>query len=417
MPLKRLKGMLDILPNESPIINFIINKFEKIVKLYNFSLIRTPILEYAELYYRSTGITSDIVNKEMYTFYDKKKRLLALRPEGTPGVIRAIIENQLPILQRVYYLGPMFRYERPQKGRLREHYQLGLEIVGEKSPYSDFELIKIANHFFLEINLKDTVTLVNSIGCEKCRPKFKEVLLDYLKDKIEFLCPDCQERKEKNPLRIFDCKNEKCQKIIKESPKVKEFLCEECKNHFDKFLFYLEKSNIRYKIDENLVRGLDYYTKTTFEFISESLGEKISIGGGGRYDNLMKELGGQDAPCVGFALGLERIFYALKENKDLLKENKNLMIIYDCEDSFYEAEKLANLLREKNIPCYSNPDLETLKKQLKIADKLNIKYVIIIGEREREKGIYLLRDMTTGNQQEIKKEEIIEKLKEIIVNF
>ncbi|MEO0113800.1 MAG: ATP phosphoribosyltransferase regulatory subunit, partial [candidate division WOR-3 bacterium] len=199
-----------------------------------------------------------------------------------------------------------------------------------------------------------------------------------------------------------------------ESPKVREFLCEECKNHFDKFLSYLEKSDVRYKIDENLVRGLDYYTKTTFEFISESLGEKISIGGGGRYDNLMKELGGEDAPCVGFALGLERIFYALKENKNLLKEDKNLMIIYDCEDSFYEAEKLANLLREKNIPCYLNPDLETLKKQLKIANKLDIKYVIIIGEREREKGIYLLKDMTTGNQQEIKKEEIIEKLKEII---
>ncbi|MEO0088792.1 MAG: histidine--tRNA ligase, partial [candidate division WOR-3 bacterium] len=356
MVTKRLKGMLDILPKESLFIDFIITNFERIVKLYGFSLIRTPILEYAELYYRSTGITSDIVNKEMYTFYDKKERLLALRPEGTPGVIRAVIENQLPIPQRVYYIGPMFRYERPQKGRLREHYQLGLEIVGEKSPYSDFELIKIANHFFSEINLKDTITLVNSIGCDKCRPKFKEAFLTYLKDKIEFLCFDCQERKEKNPLRIFDCKNEGCQKIIKESPKVREFLCEECKNHFDKFLSYLEKSDVRYKIDENLVRGLDYYTKTTFEFISESLGEKISIGGGGRYDNLMKELGGEDAPCVGFALGLERIFYALKENKNLLKEDKNLMIIYDCEDSFYEAEKLANLLREKNIPCYLNPD-------------------------------------------------------------
>lgn len=411
---KRLKGMLDILPNESLFINFIINKFEEIVKLYNFSLIRTPILEYAELYYRSTGITSDIVNKEMYTFYDKKERLLALRPEGTPGVIRAIIENQLPIPQRVYYLGPMFRYEKPQKGRLREHYQLGLEIVGEKSPYSDFELIKIANHFFSEINLKDTLTLVNSIGCEKCRPKFKEVFLKYLQDKVESLCPDCQERKEKNPLRIFDCKNEKCQKIIKESPKVKDFLCNDCKNHFDRFLFYLEKSNIKYKIDENLVRGLDYYTKTTFEFISESLGEKISIGGGGRYDNLMKELGGPDTPCVGFALGLERVFYALKENKNFSMDNKNLMIIYDCEDSFWEAEKLANLLREKNISCYLNPDLESLKRQLKIADKLNIKYVIIIGEREREKGVYLLRDMISGKQEEIKKEEIIARLKELI---
>lgn len=411
---KRLKGMLDILPPEGEIINFIISNFEKIVKLYGFHFIRTPILEYAELYYRSTGITSDIVNKEMYTFYDKKERLLSLRPEGTPGVIRAIIENQLSLPQRLYYLGPMFRYERPQKGRLREHYQLGLEIVGEKSPYSDFEVIKVNNHFFLKINLKDTITLVNSIGCERCRPRFKEVFLNYLKDKEEFLCPDCKERKIKNPLRIFDCKNEECQKIIKESPKVKDFLCEDCKNHFDKFLYYLDKANIKYKIDENLVRGLDYYTKTTFEFISESLGEKISIGGGGRYDNLMKELGGNDAPSVGSALGLERIFYALKENKTILKEDKSLMVVYDCEDSFYEAEKLADFLREKNIPCYLNPDLETLKKQLKIADKLNIKYVIIIGKREIEKKVYLLRDMITGNQEEIEKEKIIEKLKEII---
>ncbi len=411
---KRLKGMLDILPEDGEIINFIISNFEKIVKLYGFSFIRTPILEYAELYYRSTGITSDIVNKEMYTFYDKKERLLSLRPEGTPGVIRAIIENQLVLPQRLYYLGPMFRYERPQKGRLREHYQLGLEIVGEKSPYSDFEIIKIANQFFSQIFLKDTTTLVNSIGCEKCRPKFKEVFLSYLKDKIEFLCPDCQERKEKNPLRIFDCKNEKCQKIIKESPKVKDFLCFECKDHFDKFLSFLEKSNIKYKIDENLVRGLDYYTKTTFEFISESLGEKISIGGGGRYDNLMKELGGNDAPSVGFALGLERILFALKENKNLPKEKKTLMVIYDCEDSFYEALKLVDLLRENNIPSYINPDLESLKKQLKIADKLNMKYVIIIGEREREKGSYLLRDMISGKQEEIEKEKIIEKLKEVI---
>ncbi|MCX7836886.1 MAG: histidine--tRNA ligase [candidate division WOR-3 bacterium] len=411
---KRLKGMLDILPRESELINFIITNFEKIVKLYGFSLIRTPILEHAELFYRSTGLTSDIVNKEMYTFYDKKERLLALRPEGTPGVIRAIIEGQLSLPQRVYYLGPMFRYERPQKGRLREHYQLGLEIVGEKSPYSDFELIKIGNHFFSEINLTDTLTLVNSIGCEKCRPKFREVFLTYLKDKENLLCLDCQERKEKNPLRIFDCKQEKCQRMIKESPKVKDFLCADCQNHFNKFLSYLENSNIKYKIDENLVRGLDYYTKTTFEFISESLGEKISIGGGGRYDNLMKELGGSDAPCVGFALGLERIFYALKENLNYLKENKNLMIIYDCEESFSEASNLVDLLRKENIPCYLNPDLESLKRQLKIADKLNIKYVIIVGEREREKGIYLLRDMITGEQIEIKKEEVVNKLKEII---
>jgi|UniRef100_A0A7V5XYW0 histidyl-tRNA synthetase len=410
---KRLKGMLDILPPESEKINFIVKSFEKIAQLHNFSLIRTPILEPAELFYHSTGLTSDIVNKEMYTFYDKKQRLLALRPEGTPGVIRAIIENNLKLPQRFYYVGPMFRYERPQKGRLREHYQLGLEIVGEKSPYSDFELIEIAHHFFSEIELKDTLTLVNSIGCEKCRPQFKAVFLEYLKDKENLLCPDCQERKRKNPLRIFDCKNENCQKILKASPKVKDFLCLSCKNHFEKFLFYLKNSGIPYQIDENLVRGLDYYTKTTFEFISQKLGKNISVGGGGRYDNLMKELGGNDAPCVGFALGLERIYLA-KENPPTKKEK--VMIVYDCEESFLEGENLAKILRKENIPCYLNPDFFSLKKQLKIADRLNFKYVIIVGEREREKGVYLLKDMETGNQEAIKKEELIERLKAVFIN-
>jgi len=413
MATKRLKGMLDIFPPESEKINFIIKIFEEIVKLHNFCFIRTPVLESAELFYRSTGLTSDIVNKEMYTFYDKKKRLLALRPEGTPGVIRAIIENNLTLPQRFYYIGPMFRYERPQKGRLREHYQLGLEIVGEKSPYSDFELIEIANHFFSEIGLKDTLTLVNSIGCEKCRPQFKEVFLEYLKDKVNLLCSDCQERKEKNPLRIFDCKNENCQKIIKESPKVKDFLCDTCKNHFEKFLAYLKNSSIPYQIDQNLVRGLDYYTKTTFEFISQKLGKNISIGGGGRYDNLMKELGGNDVPCVGFALGLERIYFACE---DLQAKKEKVMIIYDCEESFIESEKLTKILRKENIPCYLNPDFLSLKKQLKIADKLKIKYVIIVGEREREKGVYLLKDMETGNQEEIKKEELVKKLKAVFIN-
>ncbi|MEO0100275.1 MAG: histidine--tRNA ligase [candidate division WOR-3 bacterium] len=406
MRYQKPKGTKDFLPPEAKRATALEEKFRKVCSLFGCQEIRTPILEHSELFLRTTGEGSDIVQKEMYLFKDKGGRELALRPEGTPGVLRAVIEGKLKLPLRLFYLGPMFRYEKPQKGRLRQHTQLGVEILGEEGPYADAELILLGKEFFFEIGIKDYTVHVNSLGCQRCSNPFKEELKSFLREKREGLCSDCQERLLKNPLRVFDCKNEECQKIYEAAPKISNFLCPSCAQHFASFLSYLSEMGIKnYQIHERLVRGIDYYTRTVFEFVSEKLGSQNSFGGGGRYDNLLSQLGGEERPAIGFALGLERLLLLTAEEKE---ENNLTFLIFLSFEDFRRGKEVISQLRSSDIPLIVGEVGEKLKKQLKRANTYNARWVLILGEEEWKKGVIGVKDMAEGKQWEIKREEVVD---------
>ncbi len=409
MKYNRPKGTRDILPPESLRKHWVETKFRKIVERYGFVEVTTPIFEHTELFLRSTGESTDIVTKQMYTFTDQANRSLTLRPEGTPGVVRAIIENGVKIPNRFFYIGPMFRYERPQKGRYREFYQLGVEIIGEASPEIDAEVIEIGANFFSTIGIDDCLTQINSVGCPKCRPKFRQELVNFLTGKQDKICQDCQIRLKKNPLRIFDCKNESCQKIYELAPKVRASLCSECADHFNKVITALDQRKISYTINDRMVRGLDYYTKTAFEYVSTKLGAQDSLGGGGRYDNLVEELGGPKTPAIGFALGEERILIVAQPPNRVVQP-KLVAIIYWSEKELPYAKQLAKELRNIGISVYLNYELKKLRTQLGYANALNARYAIIIGEDEVAKNVLTLRDMESGKQETISYQELLTRL-------
>uniref|UniRef100_A0A7C6ECM6 Histidine--tRNA ligase n=1 Tax=candidate division WOR-3 bacterium TaxID=2052148 RepID=A0A7C6ECM6_UNCW3 len=412
MKYTRPKGTRDILPPESLKKYWVEKIFRQIVTRYGFFEITTPLFEPTELFLRSTGESTDIVTKQMYTFTDQAERSLTLRPEGTPGVVRAIIENRVKIPIRLFYIGPMYRYERPQKGRYREFYQLGIEVIGEASPQIDAEVIEIGNEFFRAIGIKDSIIQLNSVGCPKCRPQFRQELVNFLADKKDKICADCQIRLTKNPLRVFDCKNENCQKVYETAPKVRTSLCPECANHFTAVTNELDQRGIRYIINDRMVRGLDYYTKTAFEYISTKLGAQDSLGGGGRYDNLVEELDGPKTPAIGFALGEERILIVAEPPKDVIQP-KLVSIIYLTEKELPYAKELAKELRAAGVSVYLNYELKKLKTQMSYADALKARYACIIGEDEVLKNVVTLRNMETGEQESIPREKIVLKLKAI----
>ena len=405
--IQKQKGTKDIFFEEIELWEKIEENIKEICNEYNIKQIRTPIFEATELFARGVGDETDIVNKEMYTFLDKGGRSITLRPELTAGVVRAYIENGFssrisPV--KLWYTGTMYRYEKMQKGRYREFSQFGVEIFGSKSILADVEVISVACKLFEKLGILDKLTLnLNSIGCKECRANYIKALKEYLSDKIDGMCEDCKVRYNKNPMRIIDCKQEKCQDIKKGLPIILDYLCEDCKKDFEDLKQILNELNIKYKIDPNIVRGLDYYNKTVFEFISEDL--NLAVGGGGRYDGLVENLGGNSTPAVGFGLGMDRIVLVMQEYIKQELKRPDIYFLTTTKEQFVCANILASKLRNRGKIIETNISDRSFNAQLKYANKIKAKYLIVIGDEELENKIIELKDMDTGNKIQIKLEE------------
>ena len=411
--IKKPRGTNDILPGgEVEKWQYVENTIKKIAANYAYREIRTPIFEHTELFERGVGETTDIVGKEMYTFKDRSGRSITLRPEGTAPVMRAYLENSLfslPKPIKLYYIGQMFRYERAQSGRYRQFNQFGVEAIGVHSADMDAEVIAIAVEVLEKLGLKNLEIHINSLGCPKCRVEFKEKLKSYIKPNLDDYCPDCKERFDKNPLRIMDCKNDKCKELSSDAPAILEHLCSECEDFFDQLKQNLDVLNINYIVDKNLVRGLDYYTHTAFE-IMVCGNFKSAIGGGGRYNGLAEMYGGEPAPSVGFALGLERVLLALESQNVEIPVPEGIDIFVAIADlgASVEAVKLLAYVRQKGYKADKDYANRSLKAQMKYANKLKARYVVIIGEDELKNNKLIVKNMQTGEQLEIDKNKLLE---------
>ena len=421
MKLNSPRGTTDIYGEDIDYRNYIIDTARKIFEIFNYKEIITPAFEYTQVFSRSIGEGTDIVQKEMYTFQDKKGRSLTLRPEGTASIARAVIENKIyfensPV--KLFYIGNMFRYERPQKGRMREFWQIGVESIGTDNPLMDAEVIWILNLLFEKIGFKRLLLKINSIGCNVCRKKFLVDFKKYLEPEIKNLCKDCQNRYEKNTLRIFDCKKNSCRNILEKSPEVFSYLCPECKMNFEEILECLETLKINYKIDKNLVRGFDYYTRTIFEVISEELeSAQNALGGGGRYNDLIKQLGGPDIPATGFAVGIDRTIMLMKQlNIGFKKQKEKSRVYLIAMDKNCQAYSLNILkyLRDMEITCDVNFNNRSLKREIKWASENNYDFIIIIGEEEIKTGSLTIKDIKEFKQYKVKWKDEKEKIIEII---
>ncbi len=401
------KGTKDVLCEDAYKWHYVENAARQTAANFGFKEIRTPVFEHTELFLRGVGETTDIVTKEMYTFLDKGDRSITLKPEGTAGVARAFVggvQQNGTLPYKMYYITPVFRYERPQAGRLREHHQFGVELYGSSSPLADVEVITLAKSLFDTLGLKDLTLNINSIGCPECRAKYNAALKEYLGSRFNEMCRECQSRFEKNPLRILDCKDENCKKITADAPKVLDFLCDECKAHFEGLKAGLDAVGIEYKVNPQIVRGLDYYTKTVFEFVSNAIGAQGTVCGGGRYDKLVEEVGGKPTPAVGFGMGLERLLIVL-ESQGLLekapKENVDYYLASIGENALNFTLKLANKLRQKGKSVEFDLMSKSVKAQMKYANKIEAKYVIVVGDDEILSGKVRVKDMASGNEEEI----------------
>lgn len=405
MNIKTPRGTKDIYGNEVYLWQYTEEAIRKICRDFLVTEIRTPIFEHTELFQRGVGETTDIVQKEMYTFDDKKGRSLTLKPEGTACVARSFIENKMYAdvqPTKLYYITPVFRYEKPQEGRMRQFHQFGVEMFGSYNSSCDTEVISIVWELFERLGLKNIELKINSLGCSECRKKYNEELKKYIGDNLESFCHDCQERFIKNPLRILDCKNEKCKNLISEAPSILDCLDDECKKHFEEVKENLTKMNIPFIVDDKIVRGLDYYTRTVFEFISNDEKYKGTVCGGGRYDNLIEQCGGPSTGAVGFAIGLERIMLILNEQIDL-EEYKNVDIFVGSigREGFLKSQSIVYELRKKGI-CAEYDTLErSVKAQLKYADKIKANFSVVIGDNEIESGIISIKNMNDGTKKEI----------------
>jgi histidyl-tRNA synthetase len=406
IPIKAVKGTKDILPAEARDWQAVEAAVKAVFELYGYREIRTPIFEATELFEKSTGETSDIVVKEMYTFIDKGGRSITLRPEYTPSVARAVIEHRLylePRPLKFYYIGPMFRYDKPQKGRYRQFHQIDIEVFNEPDPGCDAEIVEMADTLLGSLNVTGTETLVNSVGCPKCRPAYHAELKAHASRLERRLCPDCQRKAQTNPLRIFDCKVESCRALTRDFPNIADYLCEECRDHFARFRAYLDLYGIKYRIEPRLVRGIDYYTKTAFEIIAGHEGAQNAILGGGRYDNLMKDFGGPDICGIGFAMGVERLLSVVNPARP---KEKFLYLAWMGEEAKRAAMELARFFRAHGIECLVEFKERGLKNQMGRANKLEASWTVIIGEDEIRKAKYQLKDMSTGEQREADRDEI-----------
>jgi len=419
-----LPGIHDILPNEQKYFQKIYKIVEGVANFYNFQKIETPILEQADIFYKGTGSDTDIVEKQMYTFRTKGGDYVALRPEITPSIARSYIENgmqSLPQPVKLWYEGPCFRYERPQAGRYRQFHQFGFETLGDKNPAIDSQIIQMSFDVLKELRFKNLMIEINSIGDSECRPYFKKNLSNYLRSRRSSLCPNCQRRLKQNPLRILDCKEERCQQIRADAPQIIDHLCDNCHNHFKQVLEFLDEAEMPYSLNPYLVRGLDYYTKTVFEVFENTPEgkEQDALMGGGRYDNLIKVLGGRDTPACGVAGGVERIVNVFKTKELKIGKTQEPKIFLAQLGSLAKRKslKLLEEFRKAKIMVAESLSKDSLKTQLRTANKLGIKYILIFGQKEALEGEIVVRDMDSGTQETFKLKDIIKEMKKRIKNI
>jgi histidyl-tRNA synthetase len=410
------RGTSDILPDEQAYWRFIEQRVASSAQLYGYDRIDTPAFEDTKLFARSVGEDTDIVTKEMYTFEDRGGSSLTLRPEGTASVCRAYLEHGLhnqPQPVKLYYIASIFRYERPQAGRFRQHYQFGFEAIGEGDPALDGEVIDMAWRFFADMNLSHLTLQLNSIGCQKCRPNYLGSLQSYYTGHALELCPDCQTRLKRNPLRLLDCKNDKCQLVATAAPRSVDYLCRECAEHFNQLKRYLELLKLPFNVNHRLVRGLDYYTRTVFEIQPEAGGAQSTLAGGGRYDDLIEELGGKPTPAIGFAAGMERLILNLKEQRVAIPPLAKPRVFIAClgDEAKATAAQLASELRGVGMGVVTALGDKSLKAQLRQANSLGVRYAVIIGEEEVEAGTVVLRDMVSAEQKSVAAGELAKLLK------
>ena len=402
---RAIKGTNDVLPEESHVWQFVEKKMLSTAALFGFKEIRVPVFEHTEVFQRSVGDTTDVVQKEMYTFDDKGGRSISLRPELTAGVIRSVIENGLynqSLPQKVCYIGGCYRYEKPQAGRLREFHQFGVECIGAAAPSADAEVISLANSVLKGIGLDKLSLEINSIGCPTCRAVYHKALKEYFEGKKEDLCETCKDRLDRNPMRILDCKSPVCSDIAKDAPKVLDFLCEDCANHFEAVKAGLNEMGIEYTVNPSIVRGLDYYTRTVFEFVSGDIGAQSTVCGGGRYDGLMEQMGAPATASLGFAMGIERLLLVLKNSEKQVGEKPvcDLYIAPMGEKANVKALAICSCLRDQG-----------LKAQMRYANKIGARFSIVLGDNELESGLIRIKNMETGEDKEIAIESISEELK------
>ena len=403
---KAIKGTKDVLPKDVHKNQYIEATALDVASKFGYKEMRTPVFEHTELFQRGVGDTTDVVQKEMYTFDDKGGRSITLRPEGTAGAVRSFLENGLcneALPQKVCYLISCYRYEKPQAGRLREFHQFGVECFGTASPLADAEIIALAKSIFDALGVRDLSLEINSIGCPKCRAEYHKALKEYFASRKDELCDTCKGRLDRNPMRILDCKSPICHEIAQGAPVVIDYLCDECKEHFEKVQKYLDAQNIEYKINPQIVRGLDYYTKTVFEFVSNSIGAQGTVCGGGRYDGLVEELGGQHTASLGFAMGLERLMLLMEAQgcEFPQAEKPDLFIVALGEKATLKAVEIAKDMREEGFSALLDLNQRSVRAQMKYADKLGAKFNVVIGDNEVENKIAKLKNMQTGEETEI----------------
>ncbi|HIU10999.1 MAG TPA: histidine--tRNA ligase [Candidatus Avidehalobacter gallistercoris] len=403
---KRPRGTNDFLPEDTCKWQYVENLLREICHEFGYEEIRTPIFEETELFLRGVGDTTDIVQKEMYTFEDAGGRSVTLRPENTASAVRAYVENKMAYRSqptKLFYIGPMFRYERPQAGRFRQFHQFGVECFGAASPAADAEIITLAWEFYHRLGLQNLELNLNSVGCPECRPAYRKALQDFLRPNLDKLCDSCRERFDKNPLRILDCKNPECQQYLVGAPTTLDALCDDCREHFNAVNKYLDAVGIPYKINERLVRGLDYYTNTAFEILLSDIGAQSAVCGGGRYNRLVEEIGGKSTPGVGFALGMERVFNALASQGIELPAGRKVDVFVAALDAEAgeESFRLTTELRRQGLAAAQDVMGRSLKAQFKYADKFAAAYTLIVGGDELARGAVQLRDMAAGEQQEV----------------
>ncbi|MGL5315770.1 MAG: histidine--tRNA ligase [Peptostreptococcaceae bacterium] len=414
---KAPRGTKDITPKEAYKWNYVENKFREICSLFGYEEMRTPVFEHTELFKRSVGDTTDIVQKEMYSFTDKGDRDITLKPEGTAGVVRAFIENKLYAdtqPTKLFYITPCFRYERPQAGRQRQFHQFGVEALGSDNPSLDAEVIALAVQFFNEVGLKDLAVSINSVGCPTCRAEYNAKLKEYLDAKSDVLCETCLDRKDKNPMRVIDCKNPNCQENLTDIPFMIDHICDDCKDHFEKLQTYLTEMDVNFVVDRTIVRGLDYYKKTAFEIISNDIGSQSTVCGGGRYDGLVEQLGGpKGVSGIGFGLGVERLLLTLENNNIEIDNPKSTDIFIATlgEAAKIKSFKLLKDLRYNHISADNDHLDRSMKAQFKYSDKINSKFTVVIGDTELENDSVTLKNMRTSEQTTVKLSELVQELK------
>ncbi len=410
------KGTKDVLPQESYKWHYVEKVVKDVAKSFNIKEIRTPVFEHTELFLRGVGDTTDIVNKEMYTFLDKGERSITLKPEGTAGVARSFIENALynnPQPTKMFYITPVFRYEKPQAGRLREHHQFGIEYYGSYSYMADVEVMMVAKSIFDKLGIKNLTLNINSIGCPECRKRYNVALKEYFGSKLDELCETCRERFEKNPLRILDCKVEHCKEIAAKAPIVLDYLCDECRAHHENVIKELDKLKIDYVVNPHIVRGLDYYTRTVFEFVSNNIGAQGTVCGGGRYNNLVEEVGGKPTPAVGFGMGLERLILTLESLGLSVGEEEvpDLYIIPMGDNAKDIVMQLAQSLRSAGVSTDIDLMDRSFKAQMKYADKISAKNLIVLGDDEIQNNKVNVKNMSSGEQTSVDLDKLVQYFK------